>query len=194
MLVEAVRIIRELWTGEYVNFRGEHYDVESARIWDVPQPQPPIGIAVSGAQSCRLAAEHGDQLIAVEPDPKLVSEFAEAGGHRKPRVGQVAVSYDRDERAARKRALEQFRWFAGGWKVNAELPGPSAFAAASKYVREEDIAEQIPCGPDIERYVEAVRAYVDAGFTHVAIVQAGGEQQEEFLRWAEKDLLPALRT
>ena len=45
--------------------------------------------------------------------------------------GQIPVSYGADRYAAVQRAHEQFRWFGGGWKVNAELLGPPAFEAAS---------------------------------------------------------------
>jgi hypothetical protein len=89
--------------------------------------------------------------------------------------------------------LEQFRWFSGGWKVNAELPGPAHFAAASASVREDDVAEQIACGPDVATHVDAVRPFLDAGFTHVAIVQIGERNQDEFIDWSERELLPALR-
>jgi hypothetical protein len=92
-----------------------------------------------------------------------------------------------------QRAYDQFRWFGGGWKVNAELPGPSAFAAASKYVRTDDVADQIACGPDVKRHVDAVQPFVDAGYTHVALVQIGGDHQQEFIAWAKEELLPALR-
>src|SRR5919202_6474544 len=57
MLREAVEVIRELWQGGYVNYDGEFFDVQSAKIWDLPGELPPIGIAVSGSQSCRLAGE-----------------------------------------------------------------------------------------------------------------------------------------
>ncbi|WP_411577487.1 hypothetical protein [Streptomyces sp. Je 1-4] len=50
-----------------------------------------------------------------------------------------------------------------------------------------------PCGDDVGRFVDAVRAYVDAGFTEVALVQIGGGHQEPFLEWARTELLPALR-
>ncbi|NUT99450.1 MAG: LLM class F420-dependent oxidoreductase, partial [Saccharothrix sp.] len=86
-----------------------------------------------------------------------------------------------------------FRWFAGGWKVNSELPGPAGFAGATQFVRPSDVAEQIPCGPDVGPIVEAVRGFQEAGFTDLALVQIGGENQEEFLEFAESDLLPALR-
>ena len=75
----------------------------------------------------------------------------------------------------------------------AELPTHAHFAAASTAVREEDVARQMPCGPDVDVHVEAVKRYVDAGFTHVAVVQIGGEYQDTFFPWAENELLPALR-
>ena len=193
MLVEAVQVIRGLFEGGYVNHRGKHLQVESARLWDVPEQPPPIGIAVSGEQSCRIAGELADLVIAVEPERGLLEAFDRHGGTGKPRVGQLPVCYDRDREAAVARAHDQFRWFGGGWKVNAELPGPHAFAAASQFVRPEDVAASIPCGNDVDAFVEAVRAYADAGFTEIALVQVGGDAQRPFLDWAEKELLPALR-
>jgi len=193
MLSEAVQIIRRLFDGETVTFRGDHLDCESARLWDLPPDAPPIGIAVSGPDSCELAGEYADVMIAVEPRKELGEMFDAAGGRGKPRIGQVGLAYDPDPDAARKRALEQFRWFTGGWKTMAELPGPKHFDAAAKMVREEDMAKQIPCGPDVDAHVQAVKKFVDAGFTHVAVVQIGGEYQDMFFPWAEQELLPALR-
>jgi len=193
MLAEAVEIIRALFGGGYVNHRGTHFDVESAKLWDVPDPVPPIGIAVSGPQSCKLAGELADLVIATEPERSLVTAFDENGGAGKPRVGQLPVSYDPDRDTAVKRAHDQFRWFGGGWKVNSELPGPKSFASATEFVRQEDVAQSIPCGDDVEAFVEAVRPFVEAGFTEVALVQIGGDTQRDFLQWAQKRLLPALR-
>lgn len=194
MLREAIEIIRGLWAGDYLTYDGEFFEADSAKIWDLPDAPPPIGVAVSGPQSCQLAGELGDVMMAVEPKQELGDAFDAAGGAGKPRVGQVPVSFDRDREAAVARAHEQFRWFAGGFKVNAELPGTTAFDAATQFVRPEDVAEEIPCGDDVEAVVEAVKPFVEAGFTHVALVQVGGDHQSEFIRWAEQDLLPALRS
>lgn len=57
----------------------------------------------------------------------------------------------------------------------------------------DDVAEQLGCGADVEEHVEKIRPFVKAGFTEVALVQIGGEHQERFLRWAQDELLPALR-
>lgn len=193
MLEEAVEIIRALWDGGYVNFRGKHYDVESAKIWDLPEQPPQLGIAASGPESCALAGEHADVFISTVPSKHLGDLFDQAGGAGKPRVGQLGVSYDRDRDAALKRATEQFGWFGLTWKVNSELPGTAAFEAASKFVRPEDVAQQMPCGADVEEFVVKVRPFVDAGYTDVALVQVGGDQQEEFIDWSARELLPALR-
>jgi G6PDH family F420-dependent oxidoreductase len=193
MLAEAVDVISALFDGGYVNYRGSHFQVESARLWDLPEQRVPIGLAVSGPRSCRLAGQKADLAIAVEPEAELLDAFDRHGGSGKPRVGQLPVCYDPDRDAAIARAHEQFRWFGSGWKVNAELPGPAAFAAASQFVKPQDVAESIPCGDDVSAFAEAVREYVDAGFTEIALVQIGGEHQRPFLEWAEKELLPALR-
>jgi G6PDH family F420-dependent oxidoreductase len=194
MLHEAIQIITSLFDGGYVNFAGSHYRVDSAKVWDLPEQRVPIGVAVSGDQSISTFAPLADHLIAVEPDQDLVTTWDQAvGGSDSRKIGQIPVCWDTDRDRAVERAHQQFRWFAGGWKVNAELPGPSGFAGATQFVRPEDVAESIPCGPDVDAIVEAVGQFSEAGFTDVAVVQIGDENQQEFLEFAEKDLLPALR-
>ena len=195
MLAESLDIIKKLFTGDYVEHKGEHFRVVGGKLWDVSPTPPPIALAVSGALSCILAGEKADAMIAVEPDASLGEKFDEAGGAGKPRIGQLPICYDTDRDAAIDRAHDLFRWFGGGWKVNADLPGTAGFDSASQFVRKDDIAESIPCGSDVGAVVEAVKAFTDAGFTHVALVQIGGthEHQDPFFDWSERELLPALR-
>ncbi|MEJ3657051.1 TIGR03557 family F420-dependent LLM class oxidoreductase [Actinomycetes bacterium KLBMP 9759] len=193
MLAEAVPIIRALLDGGYVNYVGEHFRVDSAKLWDRPPEGVPIAVAVSGEQSVEAFGPVSDAMVAVEPDADLRGAFTKAARHEVPAIGQQPISWGRDVETAAERAHELFRWFAGGWKVNAELPGPSAFAAATQAVRTEDVRAALPCGPDVATHIDAVRPFVDAGFTHVALAQIGGETQEEFLEFAAADLLPALR-
>jgi G6PDH family F420-dependent oxidoreductase len=192
-LGEAIRIIRHLFTGDYVNFSGRHFEVQRAKLYDLPDVPVPIGVAASGTESAQLAADQGDSLIATEPDASLVGDFNQAGGEGKPKYGQLPICYDPDEKAARARARRMWRWAAPGWPVMSELPEPRSFDAASSSVREEDIAQLVPCGPDLAVHVKAARKFTEAGFTHLALVQVGAEQQGQFIAWAEDELLPALR-
>ena len=194
MFAEAVQIIKELLAGDgYTTFHGEYYSVDGGKLWDLPEGGVPIGIAVSGKSSVELAGEYADVLIATEPKPELTELFDAAGGSGKPRVGQLPISYGTDKAAAVTRAHSLFRWFGLGWKVNADLPGTAGFDAASQFVREEDVAAAIPCGDDVDAVIEAARAYADAGFTHLALVQIGGDQQRPYLEWTQRSLLPAWR-
>jgi len=195
MLSEALDVIAGLFAGnESFSFRGRHFDVESARLWDLPDVRVPIGVAVSGARSCRLAGAKADIMIATEPKRELGEMFDAAGGAGKARVGQIAVCYDPDRGAAMRRAHEQFRWFGLGWKVNADLPNPDSFEGATQFVTPGQVAEQLPCGPDVEEHVEKIKPFLDAGFTELALVQIGADTQELFTTWAERELLPALRS
>ncbi|OBI08136.1 LLM class F420-dependent oxidoreductase [Mycobacterium scrofulaceum] len=199
MLREAIKIIRELFGGQLVNFSGEYFQVDSARLWDVPEVPVAIAVALSGDKGVERFARLADHFIAVEPDGELVDAWHAArqaanlaGGGRV--VGQIPVCWDPDRDTAIERAHDQFRWFAGGWKVNADLPTPAGFAGATQFVRPEDVADSIPCGPDLDAIVEAVRPYWEAGFTDVALVQVGGESQDLFLKEAAEPLLAALRS
>lgn len=191
---EALEIISSLFDGGYVNFVGDHYRVDSAKLWDLPEARVPIGVAVSGPQSIKVAAPWADFMIAVEPDGDAAQGFDEATRAETParKVGQLPISWDSDRDKAIARAHDQFRWFAGGWKVNAELPGPSAFDAATQFVRPEDVADQLPCGNDIDALIEAVRPFADAGFTDLALIQIGDEGQDQYFD-AAPEILGALQ-
>ncbi len=199
MLREAIKIIRELFGGDLVDWRGDYFQVDSARLWDVPDAPPGIGVAMAGAKGVEKFGKLADHLIAVEPDPELVDAWRTArqssGWPGVGRViGQLPVCWDPDRGAAIARAHDQFRWFAGGWSVNADLPTPAGFAGATQFVRPDDVADAIPCGPDLDAIVDAARAYWSAGFTDIALIQIGGQSQQQFLKEAAEPLLDALRS
>jgi G6PDH family F420-dependent oxidoreductase len=199
MLREAVQIIRELFTGEVVDWKGDYFEVDSARLWDLPEVPVAIAAAVSGERSVQTFSPLVDHLIAVEPDKALVDGWHAArkgtglpGDSRV--IGQIPICWDTDEDAAVERAHEQFRWFAGGWSVNADLPTTAGFAGATQFVRREDVASSIPCGPDLDAIVDSVSEYWKAGFTDIALVQVGDEGQDRFLVEAAGPLLAKLRS
>jgi G6PDH family F420-dependent oxidoreductase len=191
MLAEALQIIHGLFDGGYFNYSGTHFRVDAAKLWDLPEVRTPIAVAVSGNQSISRFAPLGDAMIAVEPNATLCEQW-ESTRPSSRKIGQLPICWDPDRDAAVKRAHDQFRWFGGGWKVNAELPDVTSFAAATAFVRPEDVAQSIPCGPDVEPIIQQIQEYADAGFTDLALVQIGGDHQDPFLDFAEKTLLPAL--
>ena len=199
MLAEAIEVIRELHTGELVDHSGEFFQVDSARLWDLPDQPVEIGVAVAGDRALATLGPLADHLIAVEPEADIVEGWNKVEGTRTigdgaRAIGQIPICWDPDKDAAVQRAHEQFRWFAGGWAVNADLPTTAGFAGATQFVRPEDVAENIPCGPDLDELVDGVRPFWEAGFTDVALVQIGGDHQERFLAEVAEPLLEKLRT
>ncbi|SMH40206.1 F420-dependent oxidoreductase, G6PDH family [Rathayibacter oskolensis] len=196
MLEEAVHIIRALHTGELVTWEGAYFRVDSARIWDLPDAPVEIGLAVSGEKSIERFAPLGDHLVTTEPDADLIAQWtAVRGADAAPSrtIGQIPICWAPDKEQAVALAHEQFRWFAGGWSVNADLPTPAGFAGASRFVRPEDVAEQIACGPDLDELAESFVPYLEAGFTDIALVQVGDALQQRFLDEVAEDLLTRVR-
>jgi TAT-translocated FGD2 family F420-dependent dehydrogenase len=61
-LVEAITIIRQLWSGESVAHRGKYYTLD-AKLYDPPLRPIPLLTAANGRKSMRLAGQYGDGLV-----------------------------------------------------------------------------------------------------------------------------------
>jgi G6PDH family F420-dependent oxidoreductase len=192
MLAEAVGIIRALWSGDWVTRRGHFFTVEDARLYDVPEQPLGLVVAVSGQDSLDLARSvQADGMMATAPEARLVDGWAERGGDRSATWTEVACAWAPSEEEGLRLAHERFRFSAAGWKVMAELPNPVNFDAACASVRPEDVASSVPHGPDPKGYIEAIGAYIDAGYERIAVVPVG-DDLDGFLRFWRDEVRPAL--
>ncbi len=192
MLREGLEIIRLLWQGGYQSYRGEYLDLEDARVFDLPDELPVIAVAAGGTDAAELAAELGDGMFGTEPKAELVQAYRDAGGNG-PTYGEVGLAWAEDEAAAVKAAFESSRWSLTGWKVMSELPNPVNFEASAQFVREEDIAAQMPCGPDAAAHLEAIREYERVGYDHVVLAN-NGPDPDGFMDFFARELRPVLAT
>jgi G6PDH family F420-dependent oxidoreductase len=190
MLEEAIDVIRLLWQGGEQNHEGDYYIVENARIYSLPDELPPIHVAASGEKAARLAGRIGDGLIATSPKKETVDAFRRAGGDGKPVYGEVSVCWAKDEKTARKTAHEWWPTAAMSGQLGQELALPAHFEQVTPMVTEDAVAEEVTCGPDAQRHIEAIRKYVDAGFDHVCIHQVGPDQTG-FIEFYRREVLPA---
>jgi G6PDH family F420-dependent oxidoreductase len=190
LLREALEIIRQLWQGGYQSYRGEYLDLEDARVFDLPDELPVIAVAAGGPDAARLAAELGDGMFGTEPKAKLLETYRGAGGNG-PTYGEVGLAWAEDEASAVKAAYESSRWSFTGWKVMSELPNPANFEASARFVREEDVAAQMPCGPDAGKHLESIRTYEQAGYDHVVLAN-NGPDPDGFMDFFARELKPQL--
>jgi coenzyme F420-dependent glucose-6-phosphate dehydrogenase len=191
MLEEAIEVMRLLWHGGLQRHRGRYYVVETARLYSLPKEPPPIFIAAGGPKSAALAGRLGDGLIGTSPNAETMKAFDRAGGRRKPRYGELTVCWAESEAKAKKIAHKVWPTAVIASALHWELPLPSHFEAATSSVTEDQVAEEIVCGPDPERHLEKIREYAKGGFDHVCIHQVGPDQ-EGFMRFYEREILPKI--
>ena len=191
-LEEAIEVIRLLWQGGNRSHHGRHYTVENARLYTLPDPLPPIYVAVGGPKSAEVAGRIADGLVGTDTDAEIIEKFEAAGGKGKPRYGEVSVCWAKDDKTARRIAHEWWPTAAMESSLAWELPLPAHFEAVAELVTEEQVADAITCGPDPDAHVKAIREYAKAGYDHVCVHQVGPDQ-ESFLRFYEREVLPKLR-
>lgn len=189
MLVEAVDIIRQLWQGDEVNYWGEFYTVENARIYTLPEQLPPIFIAASGKDAAATAGEIGDGLIVTHPNPETVDEFNANGGKGKPKIGQIKVCWAESEEKALDTVYHYWPLLTVPGPLHSDLPTPDHFEAAAKMVQKEDLKQSIVLGPDPQKFLEKIQKYLDQGIEQVYLHQVG-QDQAGFFKFCQREILP----
>ena len=200
---EAVKLIRELWSGERVTFEGEYYRTDKATIYDKPEHPVPIWLAASGPAATRFAGRQGDGYITTSgKDPSLytdtllpaVAEGAEKAGRSVQDIEmmiEVKVSFDHDRDAA----MEATR-FWGALGLSAEqksgVEDPVEMQRLADALSTEQTAKRFIVSTDPDEHVERIRTYLDLGFNHL-VFHAPGPDQERFLRLYGDEVLPRLR-
>jgi G6PDH family F420-dependent oxidoreductase len=190
MLEEAVEVMRELWTGEEVTYRGRHYTVENARIYSLPERPPPVHVSGFGPKATELASRIGDGYVNVNPSKELVDLYRSRGG-KGPASAGIKVCWGPD--AGECAALAHRLWRTSGvpGELSQELRTPALFDQAATLVTVDKVRESIPCGPAVEPIVESIRSYVEAGFDRVYVNQIGSNHTD-FFRFLERELVPAV--
>ena len=191
MLEEAIDVIRRLFTGELVTHHGEHYDVDTARLYSVPERPPPIYMSAFGDKAAELAGRVADGFMCVKPDAELLKTFRSAAGTDKVAQGGLKVCWGPDAAQARRTAHRLWPNDQIPGEALQLLPLPRHFAQLSELVTEEMVGENIACGPDPERHIAALGAFVDAGYDEVYVNQIGPDQDGFFAFYAEQ-VLPEL--
>ncbi|MDO0913264.1 LLM class F420-dependent oxidoreductase [Streptomyces sp. DT2A-34] len=192
MLAEAVQIMRQLFTGEETSHYGKHYTVENARLYTLPDEPVPIDVSAFGPLAAETAARIGGGLITTTPDTALIERFRRAGGGTRPVYGGLKVCWGTDRQEALRTAHRLWANEQLPGELAQLLPTPRHFEQASELVTEEQVASAVPCGDDPDTHIEALTAFIDAGFDTVYVSQIGKEQRGFFDFYRTK-ILPRLR-
>lgn len=195
-LVEALVVIRELWSGEPVAHRGKHYTV-NGRLYDPPARPIPILSAANGKKSMRLAGKHADGLIT---DPLTWRQYKsdwqqgarDAGKNPADMpvlVEQFVVVGDADD--AQKPA-SLWRFLPKAFKGYYEVRDPTEIeqSAHAELPIEKVIAEWVVSHNSAD-HVDAINRLFDNGAT-IVNVHSGQLDQQKVIDFYGNYVLPEL--
>ncbi|WP_188941554.1 LLM class flavin-dependent oxidoreductase [Nakamurella endophytica] len=195
-LVEAVTLIRRLWTGQRVTFQGRYFRTQGLKLWDLPRRPVPIHIAASGPKSAYLAGRYGDGWITgsadflkkplrdafargaraagKDPDamPKLVETFVVVGG-------QAEAEY----------AATRWRFTVDPWSDLVYVPDPARIQqlAAQRWPLSR-VYRDWPVSTDPAVHIAAVRKLVGMGAT--PFIHSGQQDQKRVIDFYGRYVLP----
>ena len=128
-LVESIEIITKLFGGKSIKHRGEHFRVESARLYTLPESPPPIYVATSGPIMAGRTGKLTDGIITVgaaDEKVRMLMERFEKGAReagkdpsKMARILQVKVSYAESDQEAIDSAVKD--WPNGGMNFPLSL-------------------------------------------------------------------------
>jgi len=201
-LREAVRLMKQLWSDDYVTFEGKYFKTKAAKIFDKPEGGVPLHIAGAGPQVAEFAGKEADGFICTSGKgaeryrdtllPALDKGAREAG--RDPakieHTIEMKVAYDTD----RDRAMADTReWAALALPAEdkAGVEDPREMERRAK-AAESKAHTRFIVSADPDEHVAKIREYVDWGFTHL-VFHLPGQDQERAMRLYARDILPRLR-
>ena len=199
-LAESVELIRKLWTGEWVNHKGDYYRVKNARIYNLPTQPIPIYIAASGEESTITAGKHGDGLIT---DPKTLKKpetlkaFHEGAREAKRDIPNPEVLVEHfvvlGGKAEAEEAAKLWRFLPKAWSEYVDNPDPRDIERrAEKSVKLEDVYGQWLVSEDPQAHADGIAELFAAGATQI-FVHAGNHDQGRVIDFYRSDVLPRLR-
>jgi probable non-F420 flavinoid oxidoreductase len=169
-LRECAEIMRALWAGETVTHRGRVTVVE-AKLYTRPAAPPLLYGAALTEGTAEFVGGWADGLMTIGGEPesveRVIAAFRRGGGEGKPVRVQHSLAFARTEEDARRGALAQWRFSALGPDLLADLRTTTQFAAAARFVTEDDLAKSLRISADPARHAAWLRAYAELGVDDV---------------------------
>lgn len=176
-LEEAIRIMRLLWSQEFVDFEGKHYRLRRANLYVKPRERIPIFVAASGPTAAGIAGRLADALLTVPQQGDRLEETilpafreaAEAAGRRAEDLNlllefKFAYHEDYDEALA---AVQ--RW--GATEIpgifNREIYDPRELEELARSVPPEELLKTWHVVTDPEELVKPLEDYARLGFREI---------------------------
>lgn len=202
-LGEAIELIRLLWSGEEVTYRGTYYETQKAKLYTRPAEPMPLYVSALVPESATFAGKHGDGLLTVGGErPELYQQMIqnfEKGARsvgkdpaKMPRAIELAVAYTDDVDKAVELRLKYWAGSLVPALYDQKIYTPTMSAKNGAVVGTDTVKKKVLISATSDDHVNLVRQYIGLGFDEISFHTAGPDQRA-FLEGYGRDVLPRLR-
>jgi coenzyme F420-dependent glucose-6-phosphate dehydrogenase len=200
---EAIRMIRALYDGEYVDYDGDFWDLEGAHLYTGPDEAPPIHVAGNGPTAARMAGDLGDGFVTVYEDPDRVQDTlfpaVETGVEKSDHNDDFAdvaksihihVSYDADSEEAALQPCLPWRGTLLPVFFQSDIADPRFIQSHGEKVGREQLNDAFVITTDPDELLDVTETYVDCGFEEV-VYQSSSPDQAAFCDVIAEHVMPS---
>ena len=195
---EALEIMHRLLDGEKLDFHGDYYVADRAKLYSPPVSRIPIWMAAGGPKSATFAGSHADGLITsvkvpAESRERVIDPFHAATSEQGKQQGHImgtrwcVLAQDEDE-----------AWEALGSMRGLRAPGrleavdPMVLRERADEMDRAEVLGKYSIVASVEDLYEMYRPLVEMGCDYVA-VQIASTNPDRTLALVGAELLPELR-
>lgn len=187
-LKEAIYLIKKLWTGDWVNFRGNHYWVKDSKLYTNPSNHIPLYLAGIGKQSARLAGEEADGFVTNELDVGVIKDKLFPALKKGTMVSGkdysslekilfLPASYNEDK----QKALESIRFWRGAMIkafFDVDVHDPRKIQENGQIIGDDTLEKMFLVISTAEEGIEKLKKYIELGFTEIVLTNSSPNRNE----------------
>lgn len=187
-LKEAIYLIRKLWTGDWVDFKGNYYWVRDSKLYTKPSNHIPLYLAGIGKQSARLAGEEADGFVTNELDIEVIrdklfpalKEGATISGKDYSSLEKILflpASYHEDK----QKALESIRFWRGAMIkafFDVDVHDPRKIQENGQIIGDDTLEKMFLVISTAEEGIEKLKKYIELGFTEIVLTNSSPNRNE----------------
>ncbi len=199
---ESIQIMKKLWTGDWVDFKGKYYRLKQAKLYVKPTTPVPIYVASFGPKVAEIAGKYADgyitTLVSEDHLRNVLIPAVERGAKqmgRDPskieRVIELGLGYDKDY----TKALKKVRFWTGSMfhvTFKYGIADPREIEAMGSLVGDEQVAKGFAIGTKAEDFISRIEKLVKVGFNHIYL-QSTSPDEKAFIELCAKEIIPYVK-
>lgn len=195
---EALEILHHLLDGEKLDFDGEYYTADKARLYSPPTGPVPIWMAAGGPKSAAFAGQHADGLITSVKAPsetveRVIEPFSAAAGQHANRGTVMATRWTvlADDHDEAWQALGSMRGLRAPGRL--EAVDPMVLRERADEMDRDEVLGKYSIVSSIEELVEAYAPLVTDVHADYVAIQIASADPDRTIDRVGAELLPELR-